>query len=273
MLLILLAGVVLLPVLLAGGFWLFRSVPPAGGPGIGYVVGSSYAIRRPLYEEIVARAGGRPMLITPGGGEGDIEALLDKVDGLLLTGGEDIDPGLYGGSADEASGTNRGRDEFEIRLIRGAVERDMPILGICRGIQILNVAYGGTIRNLRDDEKLSDVHGIDINSLTAHEITVVEGSRLAGVVGAGVGQVNSFHGQAVGEVGDKLRVCATAPDGVVEGLERPDCTFVVGIQWHPEVTSLADKSVLVIFEELVRQADAYRNRQRSEMQTRIKQYK
>jgi putative glutamine amidotransferase len=224
---------------------------------------SSFDLRRPFYEEAIARSGGRPILITPLEDDSDIEAVLDKVDALLLGGGSDVTPAIYGGEADNAGGTNRQRDEFEIRLILSAVGRNMPILGVCRGIQILNVAHGGTIRNLRDDENLSDLHGIDMDSFSAHQVKIIEGTHLARMVGGGEHQINSFHGQAVGVPGTDLRICAAAPDGVIEGIERADRKFVIGIQWHPEIDSLADKSALVLFEELVKQADAYRSTQQA----------
>jgi putative glutamine amidotransferase len=122
----------------------------------------------------------------------------------------------------------------------------------------LNVALGGTIRNLRAEEAVADRHGIGTGSFTAHDVTVTAGTRLAEAIGSGDRHVNSFHGQAVGRVGEGLRVCAVADDGVVEGVERPDKTFVVAVQWHPEIRSLTDEEGLVLFQRLVREAKAYR---------------
>jgi len=219
---------------------------------------SSFVIQRPLYEDALARAGGRTVLITPTDDGGRLRAMLDGVDALLLTGGGDVDPALYGGESGDGFLVDRARDEFEIRLIRAAIELDMPILGICRGIQIFNVAHGGTIRNLRNDEVLSQHHGIDTDSFSAHDVEVVDGTRLAAYIGAGRHRVNSFHGQAVGRVGSNLRVCATADDGVVEAVERPDRSFAIAIQWHPEIASLTDETALALLKALVRQADEYR---------------
>ncbi|MBU0638825.1 MAG: type 1 glutamine amidotransferase [Planctomycetes bacterium] len=235
-----------------------RPAPPPGGPRIGLSMASGLVAQRPLYEDALARAGGRPVLVTPVSDAGELAALLDDVDALLLTGGGDIDPVLYGGDADDAWLVDRARDDFEIRLIRAAMERDMPILGICRGIQILNVAHGGTIRNLRDDPVLSATHGIDFDSFTAHQVEIVVGTRLAAALGAGARQVNSFHGQAVERVGAGLRVCAMADDAVIEAIERPDRAFVVGIQWHPEIQSLTDERGLELLRVLVQHARAYR---------------
>jgi putative glutamine amidotransferase len=241
--------------ILAYGLW--RSPPPEGGPKIGLSMASVFVVQRPLYEDALARAGGRATVLTPTEDPARINKMLDGIDGLLLTGGGDIAPELYRGDSDGAAGAARRRDDFEIRLIQGAVSRGMPVLGICRGIQILNVAHGGTIRDLRTEEKLSDRHNIGLNSFAAHEVDVVAESRLAEVVGAGRHSVNSFHGQAIDEVGDGLKACAVADDGVIEGVERPDCTFVIGIQWHPEIASLTDETALALFEALVRHANAY----------------
>ena len=257
-LLIVLAVLIGAPVLSVLGYLIWRPTPPAGAPRIGLSMASSFVVQRPFYEDAIARAGGRTVLVTPTDRQDRIGPLLDRIDALLLSGGDDVDPATYDGDPNSAGSTNRRRDEFEIRLIHAALDRGMPILGICRGIQILNVAHGGTIRNLRTDDALFDVHGIDLTSLTAHQIGVAAGTRLADAVGPGTHRVNSFHGQAVGRVGAGLRTCATADDGVVEAIERPDRAFVVAIQWHPEITSYADEQALTLFRALVRQAETFR---------------
>ena len=228
------------PTLLLVAFLAWRSTPPKGAPRIGLSTASGFVVQRAFYEDALARAGGRSVSIRPTDDDARFTAILDEIDALLLTGGDDVDPALYGGDPG------------------GALDRDMPILGICRGIQILNVAHGGTVRNLRSDEALSDRHGIDVDSFTAHEVDIPPGTHLAEVLGARKHRVNSFHGQAVGRVGAGLRVCATADDGVIEGVERRDRAFVIGIQWHPEITSLTDEAALALFRALVRQAEAYR---------------
>jgi putative glutamine amidotransferase len=260
--LILLVGLAALPVLLVVAYAVWRPSPPEGGPRIGLSMASSFVVQRPLYEDALARAGGRPVLITPTDDDARFEAMLDGIDGLLLTGGDDVDPARYDGNPQPATGPDSGRDAFEIRLIRGALDRNLPILGICRGIQILNVAHGGSIRDLRAEKALSNHHGIGVDSFSAHDVTIIPGTHLADAVGAGVRRVNSFHGQAVDRVGSGLRVSATADDDVVEGIERPDRPFVIGIQWHPEITSLTDSSALALYEALVRQADAHRTARR-----------
>jgi len=252
------AVVLALPAALIIAFFAWRSGAPAGGPRIGLSMASSFVVQRPLYEDALARAGGRSVIITPTDDDALLSRALDEVDALLLTGGGDVDPALYEGDPGRTTRAGRTRDEFEIRLIHAALDRNMPILGICRGIQILNVAHGGTLRNLREDKALSDRHGIGLESFAAHDINVAENTHLAEVIGAGRHQVNSFHGQAVERVGQGLRACATADDGVIEAIERPDRAFVIGIQWHPEIASLADEAALALFERLVQQADVYR---------------
>ncbi len=160
---------------------------------------------------------------------------MDQIDGLLLTGGGDIDPRLYGGNPDNGQLVDRVRDDFEIALIRGALEREMPILGICRGIQILNVAQGGTLKTLRNDAERSKRHGIGLSSMSAHDVTISPDSQLARLLQPGDRAVNSFHGQAVDKVADGLTVVATAEDGAIGAIECPGRAFVVTTQWHPEV--------------------------------------
>ena len=256
--LILLAAFVGAPAVVIVGYLLWRPTPPRNCPRIGLSMASSFVVQRPFYEDALARAGGRAVLITPTDDAARMDSILDGVDALLLSGGDDVDPANYGGNPDDAGSTNRRRDEFEIRLIQAALDREMPILGICRGVQILNVSHGGSVRNLRDDEALSSRHGIGTGSFAAHDVDIAAGTHLADVLGAGSQEVNSFHGQAVGRVGAGLRVCATADDGVIEAVERPDRPFVIGIQWHPEIASYADPSALTLFAALVRQAEAYR---------------
>lgn len=256
------------PVLVMVGYSVWRPAPPKGGPRIGLSMASGFVVQRPFYEDALARAGGRTVFVTPTDDDARLAAMLDQIDALLLSGGDDVDPALYDGAPDQARSTNRRRDEFEIRLIGAALDRNMPILGICRGIQILNVAHGGGIRDLRADKALSERHGIGVGSFAAHEVNVAAGTRLAGAIGPGPRRVNSFHGQAVGRVGAGLQACATAGDGVIEGIERPDRPFVIGVQWHPEIASYADKEFLKLFQALVRQADAYRKAERGKSAAR-----
>ena len=169
-------------------------------------------------------------------------ALVRELHGVLLTGGGDVDPVLYGAERHPSvEDAEPGRDEFEIDLARRAMEADLPILAICRGAQVLNVAAGGTL--VQDIPSALDSplrHSIDQpKDAIAHEIRVMPGSRLEhalgpAVDGAGLCAVNSRHHQSVDRIGQGLVATAVAPDGVVEAVEAPAARFCVGVQWHPE---------------------------------------
>jgi putative glutamine amidotransferase len=168
--------------------------------------------------------------------------VLSEIHGLLLTGGGDVDPVFYGEDRDPSvQDAEPGRDEFEIDLARRAMEADLPVLAICRGAQVLNVAAGGSLVQDIPSAVLTELpHTIDRpKSEIAHEVAVAPGSRLEGVLGSAVSQahtcrVNSRHHQSVARVGHNLAPSATAPDGVVEAIEAPSAEFCIGVQWHPE---------------------------------------
>ena len=197
--------------------------------------------KRPAdYEQAIRVAGGEPRLL-------DWDAMkpgdaLDGIDGLLLTGGGDVDPRHYGREkAPETEPVEAERDDFELAISRAALDRDLPILAICRGLQVLNVAAGGTL--LQDVPKaVGDTVTHDITqpkNAVAHSVRVEPGSSLARALGAAaIGvetcAVNSRHHQAVDAVAPGFVVSATAPDGIVEAIERPDRRFCVGVEWHPE---------------------------------------
>lgn len=192
------------------------------------------------YLESVRRAGGEPIEVVIGAE--DPEQLLGRVDGLMLTGGGDVDPTLYGETPNatfEAAET--GRDVFEIALARAAVKSGIPFLAICRGMQVLNVAMGGTL--VQDIP--SQVTGALEHSVPqprfhiAHEVWVSKGSRLATLLADHMEDgetchVNSRHHQSVKEAAKGFDVTATSPDGVVEAMEKSDAAFCVAVQWHPE---------------------------------------
>jgi len=209
----------------------------------------------------LTRAGARLITLEPddaGSSKVDpekVKALLDsnQIDGVLLSGGGDVDPELYGGDPDKAMLIKRHRDNFEIALIKEARTRYLPIRGICRGCQILNVAFGGTLRNLRDDELLSGNHF----TVSGHAVEVSESSRLAGILGVSrLTDVHSFHGQAVDRLGENISIAATANDGVIEAIEvdaENDETWIFGVQWHPEM-ALSDETQNRLFHAFVEQA-------------------
>ena len=164
---------------------------------------------------------------------------VESYDGLIITGGIDIDPACYGESPSSyVTDTNAARDEFESALLQDALERDLPVLGICRGHQLFNVVHGGgLLQHIAEREPHRARSGEDgaIDS-GWHDVTLAEGSLLASLFGRRSLRVNSRHHQAVtlDRLAPGLRVAATTPDGVVEALERPDRRWVVSVQWHPE---------------------------------------
>lgn len=198
--------------------------------------------RRPDdYLTALRLAGATPLLVEPADGVNPRE-LLARVDGLLLSGGGDVAPHFYGETPHPTyRPAEPGRDDLEIELAVRAIERDVPVLGICRGLQVLNVALGGTLlQDIRAFVPRALRHHLDspLDAL-AHEVEIVAGSRLAGLVGRGTRAlspcpVNSRHHQAIRRVAPSLVVVASARDGVIEGIERPGSTFCVGVQWHPE---------------------------------------
>jgi putative glutamine amidotransferase len=189
------------------------------------------------YVESVKRAGGEPIVLDVGG---DPAGALDRVDALLLTGGLDVDPALYGETPHATTEVDAARDRFEIPLSRDAVARDLPVFAICRGVQVLNVAAGGTlIQDIPSTVTTDLTHSIDIpKDHAAHDVRVTPGTRLAASLGASFPQdtcaVNSRHHQAVGRVAPSFVVSAASADGVIEAIERPASAFCVGVQWHPE---------------------------------------
>ncbi|HUT35831.1 MAG TPA: gamma-glutamyl-gamma-aminobutyrate hydrolase family protein [Planctomycetota bacterium] len=183
----------------------------------------------------VLDAGGLPVLLAPVDGSG-VAALVDIVDGLVLTGGRDYDPAAYGEPRHPATQLlDPRRNTFDLCLARAALERGLPVLGICGGAQLVNIALGGTlIQHVPDAFGAAIVHQWAGGDEPFHDVEVAADSRLAGVVGGGRLRVNSSHHQAVGTLGEGLRIVARAPDGVVEAIEGTGASFLLGIQWHPE---------------------------------------
>jgi putative glutamine amidotransferase len=211
------------------------------------------------YIEAVQQAGGVALLLPP-----DPRAVeepdewLDRVDALLLAGGADIDPAAYGAEPDPATvGTVPERDAFELALARRAMERDLPFLGICRGMQVMNVARGGTlIQHLPDDVGHED-HRRVLGSFenADHDVRLADGSLVARVTGEKLHATKSHHHQGVADIGDGLEVTGWATvDDLPEVLEDPARRFALGVQWHPE----ADEASPLIA-ALVEQARAYRD--------------
>ena len=201
------------------------------------VIGITPCSRIDDYVESVKRAGGEPRVLS---NDDDPAAVLAEVDGVLLTGGLDVDPAQYGEAPHPATEAAPDRDKFEIPLSRGAVAQDVPLFAICRGVQVLNVAGGGTL--VQDiptaiDSRLD--HSVNVpKDHIAHSVHVMPNTRLAEALGASVDlatcDVNSRHHQAVGQLAPAFVASAVSPDGIVEAIERPGAAFCVGVQWHPE---------------------------------------
>ncbi len=203
-------------------------------PG-GYSKYPWYALRQ-NYADAIAAAGGLPMALSHHAGLAD--AYLDRIDALVVTGGAfDVDPALYGAAGQHATITlKEGRTMAEMALVKGALARDMPVLGICGGQQLLAVALGGTlIQHIPDAVPDALAHEQpNPRHEAGHAVSITPGSRLRAIVGTDTMRVNSAHHQAVADPGPFATIDATAPDGVIEGIEDGRFRFCIGVQWHPE---------------------------------------
>jgi putative glutamine amidotransferase len=203
------------------------------------------------YVRAIARAGARPLLLAPTPEDvEDPRGLLDLLDGLLVTGGTDLDPAAYGEPAHpETEATSVERDAFELALVRGAGERDLPCLGVCRGMQVVNVAYGGALEQHLPDRLEHDIHRGHAGVFADHQVEVEAGSLAALAAGATRVAVKSYHHQGIARVGDGLRVSARAEDdGTAEAVEDPERRFMLGVLWHPEEDE-ADRLIGAFAEE------------------------
>lgn len=187
------------------------------------------------YVRAVERGGGLPILIAPGAPEAVIAGYLDLIGGLVLTGGGDIDPACYGEAPHATvAGVSQARDAMELAVVRGALARGLPVLAICRGMQLLNVALGGSlIQHIPAAFVGSQHQQEEPRDAVTHDVRLTAGSLVARVCGAAAFPVNSMHHQALGRVGEGLAVTGHALDGVVEACEMPGRP-VLGVQWHPE---------------------------------------
>jgi putative glutamine amidotransferase len=182
------------------------------------------------YVSAVTQAGGRAVLVPPDDEDADV---LRALDGLVLTGGADVGPELYGAEREPLTDIRPDRDAAEMRLVRRALELDMPVLGVCRGMQLLAVAAGGRLHQHLPDVLGHEKHRPAPGVYGEHEARFVPGSRIAGLMGADVG-IHCYHHQGVADAGT-LTVTGRAEDGLAEAVEDPDRRFVLGVQWHPEV--------------------------------------
>jgi putative glutamine amidotransferase len=203
------------------------------------------------YVDAVERAGGRALLVPPS--EVGVHETLEAVDGLIFSGGADLDPDLYGQDPHpETGGVSEERDRAELALLEAALERDMPVLAICRGSQVLNVARGGDLVQHLPDVVGDEKHKHTPGTFADHDVTLEDGTRLAALLGAHA-PVKSHHHQGLGTIGEGLRVAAHADDGTVEAVEAVDRRFAFGVLWHPEAGE-----DMKLFEQLVAEAARYR---------------
>ena len=203
------------------------------------------------YVRAIERAGGRPLVIPPS--EGAIEETLAVLDGILFSGGSDLDPALYDAEAHpETQGVHEARDRAEMALLAAALERDMPVLAVCRGSQVLNVARGGDLVQHLPEMLGHEEHKHTPGEYSDHDVTLEPGTRVGGLLGERA-PVKSHHHQGFGRIGEGLREAGYAEDGTVEALEDPSKRFAVGVLWHPE-----EGEDMALFEALVEQAAQYR---------------
>lgn len=240
-----------------------KAAPSAGKPVIG--INMDYRVRddgpsfwtSPSCIEAVAKAGGLPVVLPPSADPADAARYLEGVDGLVFIGGADINPARYGHEKHETTKILEPRREaFDFALMQAAIAADKPVLGICLGMQEMNVVCGGTL--LQDIPSLvgeTVTHRGPGEDKDAHEVAVAEGTRLHGILGTTTLSVNSNHHQACDTPGKGVTIVARAPDGVAEAIEVADHPFAMGVQWHPETLSSRPEH-LRLFESLVEAARA-----------------
>ncbi|MGB2874459.1 MAG: gamma-glutamyl-gamma-aminobutyrate hydrolase family protein [Gaiellaceae bacterium] len=204
------------------------------------------------YVRAVERAGGRPLLVPPS--DEGIEETLDVLDALVFSGGSDLDPATYGQEAHpETKGVVADRDRAELALLEAALARDMPVLAVCRGSQVLNVALGGDLIQHLPDVVGHDDHKHTPGEYSDHDVVLEPDTRLATLLGDHA-PVKSHHHQGFGRLGSGLREAGRAEDGTVEAVEDPSRRFALGVLWHPEAGE-----DMRLFEALVDEARAYRS--------------
>jgi putative glutamine amidotransferase len=215
----------------------------------------SFSLVSNNYLNAVENAGGVPLFIPISEDMDDVKSYLNMIDGIIFSGGEGVGPIKFGENPSKAiSNINYLRDNFELALFKEAYKRDMPILGVCRGAQLINVALRG---NLYQDifSEIPNCHGHMPSGMQVydlfHLIDIEENSKLFDIFKATELEVNSFHHQAIKDLGEDLKVTATAKDGVIEGIESLSRKFLVGVQWHPEDLTLKHKEFLKLFKALI----------------------
>lgn len=216
-----------------------------------------FGMSRPYLIALEA-AGALPVILPLALGIKTLRSLYERLDGLFMAGGGDLNPACYSRTAyDKTEGIDKLRDETELTLLRWALEDNKPVLGVCRGIQTLNVAAGGTLcQDVTDMVPNAIRHQYfpeKPRNYVAHDISTISGTHLADILG-GKGRVNSFHHQSVEQVAPGFRVAAIAPDGVIEAIESVGDQFAIGVQWHPESLVDTDAAMLALFQTFIKRA-------------------
>ncbi|WP_160679532.1 gamma-glutamyl-gamma-aminobutyrate hydrolase family protein [Clostridium sp. C8-1-8] len=219
----------------------------------GAFLGSERVYVTDAYVDSIVRAGGAPIVIPPILDKEALDIILTQVDGILLSGGYDVDPFLYGEEPKQKIGyVHRAVDDATIEVIKDSYDSGKPIFGICKGIQILNVVFGGTLH-----QDMSYIEGSYVkheqnapNFRGTHSVAVEKNSQLYKIIGGDV-LVNSYHHQAINKVADGFDVVAIADDGVVEAIERRGDNFVLAVQWHPEMMSKYNQTMQALFDRFV----------------------
>ena len=214
-----------------------------------------------MYIDAIRRAGGIPLLVPPG--EENWDDVLTTVDGVLITGGADVHPAEYNGNTTHENLTKLDpeRDKTELTLVKELTNGHyLPTLCICRGMQVLNVALGGSLHEHVADVHPEDIHRGPDGGWTVQEALVHPNSLLAEVMQADTVATYSGHHQAVKELGSDLKVSATAADGIIEAIEHANLPWLIGVQWHPEITAAEDVTQQRLFDELVQEAVAYKQK-------------
>ena len=208
----------------------------------------------PTYISSVVDAGGLPVILTPTADEEYIDKMIEMCDGFVFTGGHDVSPELYGEEKLDCVGPNPLRDEFETLLLPKVLDRDMPVFAICRGMQLLNVILGGNLYQDIPTFCPSDLeHRMgEASDKVIHEIDIVKDTPLAKITGQTHIHINSYHHQAIKNLGKGLKVAAFATDGIIESLYMPDKKFVLAVQWHPERISKNHEEEMQLFKEFVK---------------------
>jgi gamma-glutamyl-gamma-aminobutyrate hydrolase PuuD len=207
------------------------------------------------YVRAIEAAGGRPLLVPPS--TDAIGETLDRLDGMLFSGGSDLDPELYGQETHaETNGIVPERDRAEVALLKAALERDMPILAVCRGSQVLNIALGGDLVQHLPEVVGDEKHKHTPGEFADHDVELVAGTRVQEILGDHA-PVKSHHHQGYGQLGQGLREAARAEDGTIEALEEPSRRFALGVLWHPEAGE-----DFALFEALIAEARSYRDERR-----------